>query len=167
MVLTKDSGENEKRTGPACGRAGKNIYGYRRRSYSSLAKSGLGAAAKVAEGVDFTREYLSRATPFFESFTSNCFPTIASAAARVLVPRFLRTFFGPLVETMARLGLAALTPISRFLSFIIGLDLLKWLFFLFGHTELVEPLMPVLDSVGSLVQGFFSTPRGISVASGF
>ena len=87
--------------------------------------------------------------------------------ARALVPSFLQTILGPLVGIMARFGLGVLPPISRILCFFVGLDFLKRLLFIFISPELMTPIVPFLDSIVFTVQGFFATPRDVSVAAGF
>ena len=87
--------------------------------------------------------------------------------ARALVPSFLRAVLGPFLGMIARFGLVALPPISRILCFFVSLDFLKRLFFIFVNPELVEPLVPFLDSIVYTMQGFFATPRGVSVAASF
>ena len=87
--------------------------------------------------------------------------------ARALVPRFLRVILGPCVGMIARFGIVALPLISRILCFFVSLDFLKRLFFIFVNPEWVEPLVPFLDSIVYTMQGFFATPRGVSVAASF
>ena len=87
--------------------------------------------------------------------------------ARALVPSFLRTILGPCVGMIARFGIVALPLISRILCFFVGLDFLKRLLFVFVNPELVAQIVPFLDSVVYMIQGFFATPRGVSVAAGF
>ena len=87
--------------------------------------------------------------------------------ARALVPRFLRVILGPCVGMIARFGILALPLISRILCFFVGLDFLKRLLFIFVNPEFIAPIVPFLDSMVYMVQGFFATPRGVSVAAGF
>ena len=88
-------------------------------------------------------------------------------AVRAVVPPVIQNLAGPVVDAAARVGLGALTPIARFLSFFFGLELLTRLFYLFAQPELVALVEPVMGQASTLIQGFFSTPKGVSVASGF
>ena len=87
--------------------------------------------------------------------------------ARALVPSFLRALLGPFFGIIARLSIVALPAISRILCFFISLDFLKRLLLIFVNPEWVEPLVPFLDSIVYTMQGFFATPRGVSVAASF
>ena len=87
--------------------------------------------------------------------------------AQAFVPRFVRHLLWPLVRRVAGFGLGAFSPISQIICFFLGLDVLKRLLLVFGAPELVEPMIPIVNSIVDTVQGFFATPRGVSIAAGF
>lgn len=88
--------------------------------------------------------------------------------AQAFVPRFVRHLLWPLVRRVAGFGLGlALPAISQIICFFLGLDVLKRLLLVFGAPELVEPMIPIVNSIVDTVQGFFATPRGVSIAAGF
>ena len=87
--------------------------------------------------------------------------------ALAFVPRFVRHLLWPLVRRVAGFGLDAFSPISQIICFFLGLDALKRLLLVFGAPELAEPLIPIVNSIVDTVQGFFATPRGVSIAAGF
>ena len=87
--------------------------------------------------------------------------------AQAFVPRFVRRLLWPLVRRVGGFGLGAFSPISQIICFFIGLDVLKRLLLIFGAPELVEPMIPLVNSIGDTVQGFFATPGGVSIAASF
>ena len=83
------------------------------------------------------------------------------------VPRFARMVLGPLVTMVGKFGLWAFSPVTNIICFFLGLDVLKRLLLIFGAPELVEPMIPLVNSIEDTVQGFFATPGGVSIAASF
>lgn len=86
------------------------------------------------------------------------------------VPRFARMVLSPLVTMVGKFGLwafRAFSPVTNIICFFLTLDGLKRLFLLFGSSEWVEPLIPVITSTSTTIQNFFATPTGVSVQVSF
>ena len=87
-------------------------------------------------------------------------------AIRAVVPPVVRGVVGPVVGVVADVGLRAIPPISRFLSFIFGIDLLRRLVFAI-NPQWAATFEPIFGSVHFMIQRFFATPKGVSFVSGF
>ena len=87
--------------------------------------------------------------------------------AQTFVPRFVRRLLWPLVRRVAGFGLGAFSPISQIICFFLGLDVLKRLLLVFGAPGIAKRWIPIVDSIVDTVQGFFATPRGVSIAGSF
>lgn len=88
-------------------------------------------------------------------------------AIRRLIPPVVQNFAGPVVDVAAEVGLRALPPISRFISFFLGLELLKNLFLHYIKPEWAVAFQPIFGSISDLIKGFFATPKNVMFVEGF
>lgn len=85
----------------------------------------------------------------------------------VAITPIFENVMGPLLRGSANLGIGVATRIARVLVFFGSVGAFANLFMTFGGPAVADNIVPFLDTMVRLVEGFFETPKSVSVASGF
>ena len=118
------------------------------------------------EGWIFLGSILAGRRFFLRAVNLIFMPPLRRLVGAVVPPIVLRVA-NPVVGIAAQVGVRALSPIARFISFIVGLDVLLKLGLVFANPQVAEALEFVFGPVSRAVQNFFSTPKGVTFAHGF